>query len=223
MVDRSEVHESADELRSRGKVVSQASIRARLEEKTGRGGSFRDVGPYLLEWKAERTYPRPLGRSRMASPRGPRRASIASRGKASPTRHAAGPIPRGRAPAVGRTVGSTSFPAGGMPWDGHRRTAGRTGQASRGSPKPFPRKPRMLHGMDVTGGDAAPTPHAGPARRQGSCLPAWSAPPDGAPGAAGKGYPPGGAPVPANGGSPARPGPINGPRAPDGRRTVGST
>ena len=62
MVDKTEVYEVADELRSEGELVSQTSIRARLKEKTGRGGSLRDVGPYLLEWKADRTYSRPLER-----------------------------------------------------------------------------------------------------------------------------------------------------------------
>lgn len=56
MVDRKEVFKAADELHSEGTLVSQSTVRARLTTNTGRGGSPRDVGPYLLEWKAEKTY-----------------------------------------------------------------------------------------------------------------------------------------------------------------------
>ncbi|WP_164706387.1 DNA-binding protein [Methylobacterium sp. XJLW] len=56
MVGRHEVYEAADEIRAEGGLVAQPSVRARLKRKTGRGGSLRDIGPYLLEWKAERTY-----------------------------------------------------------------------------------------------------------------------------------------------------------------------
>ncbi|KQP32869.1 DNA-binding protein [Methylobacterium sp. Leaf100] len=56
MVDRNAVFEAANDLHSEGALVSQSTVRARLTRKTGRGGSPRDVGPYLLEWKAEKTY-----------------------------------------------------------------------------------------------------------------------------------------------------------------------
>lgn len=56
MVDRNAVFEAANELHSEGALVSQSTVRTRLTRNTGRGGSPRDVGPYLLEWKAEKTY-----------------------------------------------------------------------------------------------------------------------------------------------------------------------
>lgn len=56
MVTRNEVYVAADEIRAEGGLVAQSSVRARLEVQTGRKGSPRDVGPFLLDWKAERTY-----------------------------------------------------------------------------------------------------------------------------------------------------------------------
>lgn len=56
MVKKNEIFEAADELRARGELVCQTSIKAMLLEKTGRKGSPRDIGPYLLEWKADRNY-----------------------------------------------------------------------------------------------------------------------------------------------------------------------
>jgi hypothetical protein len=56
VVTKHEVYAAADEIRAEGGLVAQSSVRARLEMQTGRKGSPRDVGPLLLDWKAERTY-----------------------------------------------------------------------------------------------------------------------------------------------------------------------
>lgn len=62
MVTRTEIFDACDELRSREELVSQTSIMALLLVKTGRKGSPRDIGPYLLEWKAEKEYAPALAR-----------------------------------------------------------------------------------------------------------------------------------------------------------------
>ncbi|WP_411901641.1 DNA-binding protein [Methylorubrum thiocyanatum] len=56
VVGKNEVYDAADAIREEGGLVSQSSVMARLKDRTGRAGSPRDVGPYLLEWKADRTY-----------------------------------------------------------------------------------------------------------------------------------------------------------------------
>lgn len=56
VVGKNEVFEAADDIRLEGGLVSQSSVMARLKDRTGRAGSPRDVGPFLLEWKADRTY-----------------------------------------------------------------------------------------------------------------------------------------------------------------------
>jgi regulator of protease activity HflC (stomatin/prohibitin superfamily) len=52
MVDRREVYKVCDKLRAAGRKVTYRAVQGALEE----GGSFRDVGPELRRWKAERDY-----------------------------------------------------------------------------------------------------------------------------------------------------------------------
>lgn len=54
MPTKREVWLAADALRERSQTVSVRSVRAALQY----GGSYRDIGPHLADWKAERSYTR---------------------------------------------------------------------------------------------------------------------------------------------------------------------
>lgn len=54
MPTKREVWLAADRLREKSEPVSVRSVRAALPY----GGSYRDIGPHLADWKAERSYTR---------------------------------------------------------------------------------------------------------------------------------------------------------------------
>ncbi len=68
MVTKTQVYDAADEIRSTGALVAQSSIVAVLLKSTGLRFSPRDIGPLLLEWKAEKNYAPALERGGVPPP-----------------------------------------------------------------------------------------------------------------------------------------------------------